>query len=360
MHLTDRWRSAVAALGISLLAVGSLVTGVQAATFQVTFHATDTICVDGVSNRTDLTIELHDAHDVVVDPGEPSPIQTDSHGRFEGCFGMLVLPGLTLVASNPLDIDVVRFTIPPLSVHIDRVTDVVSGRSRANHALAIRISDCFVWADCTHVATRSVQTNSTGHYTKDLTRTFDLRGSDGVSVTYTSPQGHTFTVARRTPYFETMVGQKLVQGANNHGQSVTFRLKSSPGGSVLSTRTTTDDGVPGDYGVFMGAAMRAGRQLISDLAGDSRMTIPSTTTTFPIESGDQKIRTHCLANRRVTIDWSVDGHGYEVFRTADSQGRAVVNLSSAMHAGARLPHHTTVVIACETAGGDLIRRGVSS
>lgn len=153
--------------------------------------------------------------------------------------------------------------------------------------------------------------------------------------------------------FEVFADTKVVVGAIDDGQHARLRLRSRPGGAVLSSVSVTDDMVRGRFGVTLGSYLRAGRQLTSDLAGDARVTIPSTATAFVIEHHDQTIKTHCLPGRKMVIEWSTT-HTRQVTRTTDSQGRATVNLSSIEHNGYRLPHGTSVSTWCATAAGDVI------
>lgn len=142
-------------------------------------------------------------------------------------------------------------------------------------------------------------------------------------------------------------------GEVNPNQAATFRLKNHPGGSVLSTRHVTGAAFRGAFDLSFGSILQAGRQVTADFASDARVTMPNTGITFPIESGDQKIRVHCLPHRRVLISWQSLGAG-EARRTADGQGRATVNLSSAESDGFRLEHGSQVTIACQTAAGDTL------
>ena len=357
MHQVSPWRSAVAAIGISVVAVGSLATGVQAAAFHVAFAASPGPCARGVSNRHDIRVELRSAHGTLLAAVDPVDFPAGDH--FEACFGSRqLIAGRTLVASRPTSTVRFRFTIPDVSLRIDRVTDVVSGRSSAGHALTLRIGRCSLLQryTCPRVLTQHLTTNATGHYRRDLTGTFDVRGDDRLSVTTTSPQGHTWTRSADAPYMFMTIGGGFLFGAIQPGQHATFRLKSGPGGSVLSTRSVTGDASGSSYALTFGSVMRARRQVVSDLASDARVTLPSTSTTFATQGADQVIRTHCLPDRRVAIAW--DGPRGGVVMTADSLGRASVNLSTAESPGFLLPSAYIVEIMCQTRAGDIVERTI--
>lgn len=352
-----RWRSAVTAFGFSVLAAGATVAGAQAAAdLDVTFQATYNSCVKGTSNSDLAALSLLD-HDTLVD--NALPFTVNSHHRFLACFlNGLVAPGLTLVAFRD-DGQHVSFTIPDQSVRIDRVTDVVKGRSRANRALTVRVYDCDVVAGkaCPRVVTRIVRTNAAGRYSTDLSTAFDLRGTDSVTVTFASAHGDTWQSLQSVPYLRALIGSTLVIGALNPGQHALFRLRSAPGGSLLGTRAATG-GDGGHFDVTFGTNLRAGQQLSSDFASDARVTLPGTSMSFPIAHHDQKIVARCLPNRRVLIYWASLGVG-RARRTADSHGRATVELSSVEHEGFRLTHGSQVVATCQTPAGDTLERSVS-
>ncbi len=145
-------------------------------------------------------------------------------------------------------------------------------------------------------------------------------------------------------------------GELNSGQRATFRLRSQPGGSILSTRTRTGATNGGSFHLTFSHASSPGRQVSSDFAADAKLTVPSTATSFPIEGGDQKIRSHCLPGRQARLYWN--GPNGAATRTADSQGRLRVNLSSAETDGFRLAHGSAFRVVCASSAGDVVVRDV--
>ena len=349
-----RWRSAVAALGVAVVAAGSLVTGVQASSpLAAVFHGTQSHCVDGVSNHTLTALNLYDGPNIVEIASTLHRSATT--GRFHACFATsFVDHDLTLIASS--NFGPVQYTIPNLTVPIDRVTDRVSGRSHANHSVSVRAYDCVVQPgiSCPRVATRTTRVSASGHYSTDLTSVFDLRGTDKVTVTDTSRHGDTWLVFRYVPYFEPFNNNKLVAGVLNPGQSATFRLRHEAGGTLMDTQHTTADLGLGNILFVFVPWIRTGRQVTADFASDARVTLPNTTTTFEISHGDQLIHVRCLPNRPMRIYWQ-GTHQHGVPRTADSHGRATINLSSAESDHFRLPDGSGVDTICQTPAGDLIR-----
>ena len=278
----------------------------------------------------------------------------DSSDHFHACFAAGSLKsGRSIHATSTVTLEIKAFTFPSMSVRTDRVTDVVEGTTVPDSHVTIRVRHCPVTGGCGSIVTRTVSTDHHGHYRKDFTSAFPLRGGDGVQVTWTSPAGHTWSRYQSPPYMFIQPGSGVVSGGLNSGQHATFRLRSHPGGSVLSTKSVTGATGDGSFHVSFSHHASTGRQVSSDFASDAKITVPSAATSFPIESGDQKIRSHCLPDRAARITW-LGPHGSGVNRTADSQGRLHVNLSSAESDGFRLDHGSTVRVVCASSAGDMV------
>ena len=353
MHPRDRWRSVITAMTMSAIALGSFATGAQAAAFRLTFQAAPGPCVSGVSNRHDIRVRLLSAHGTLLATDDSVDFPSGDH--FEACFGSRWLTaGRTLVATSPTSAAQFRFTIPDVSLRVDRVTDVVSGRTDAGRGLTLRVSRCSLLQryQCPRVLTRHLTPSGTGSFRTDLTGALDVRGDDRFSVTSTSAQGHSWVWFEDAPYMFLTVGGGFVFGAIKPDQHATFRLTSGPGGSVLSTRSVTGDAGGSSYNFTFGAVMRAGRQVVSDLERDARVTLPSTTTTIAIEGANQVVHTRCLPDRPVAVSW--DGPTGGVLAAADGNGRASVDLSLAESPGFRLSHGSLLEVMCATRAGDII------
>ena len=88
------------------------------------------------------------------------------------------------------------------------------------------------------------------------------------------------------------------------------------------------------------------------------VTLPSSSTTFATEGADQVILTHRLPDRPVGISWNGPDGG--VVTSADSHGRASVNLSSAESPGFVVPQGSIVEIVCQAHAGDVVDRTVTA
>jgi hypothetical protein len=354
MRAQDLRRAVATALALSMVSVGVMTAGAAAIppTWTLTFDAERGSCIDGESNHA-LDLELYDRHGNDIDG--LSAVAPDLGGHFHACFatGMLTSGG-SIHATNTSTLDIKSFTFPSLSVKDDRVTDVVKGTTVADSHVTIRLKHCPVTAGCGSVVARTVPTDHHGRYSKDLTSAFALRGGDSVKVTWTSPEGSSWSRYQSPPQMVLEMGTGSVAGQVNPGQHATFRLRTHPGGSVLSTRSITGNSLLGSYSVTFASHLVASRQVTSDFASDAHVTVPSTSTTYPIQHGKQKIRSHCLPDRAAVIYWNgIVGHAV---RTADSHGRLYVNLGSVESSAFRLPHSSNLRIVCSTSAGDTIIR----
>ena len=347
-------RAITAALAALVLAVSWPAGGAQASPpFSVTFHAEISDCVSGVSDVGPIDVRVFDRHDVFIETAGDAAVVNH---RFQVCFSSFLSPGDTLrayVSPSNVGDPSVKFTIPSLSLHADRVRDVISGTGVKDSHVTLRVYRCDYASgteSCPLGAKRILSTDHAGHYQKDLTSILDLRGFDLVKVTWTSPHGHTWTRAANVPYVFIAAGSPQMYGSLFPGQHATITVRTHPGGSVLSSVDATGERLTGRFAVDAGVNLTTGLQVVADFASDARVTMPSTHTTYTIEGGNQVIRTHCLPDRGVAISWA-DG---VTSRMADSHGRAHVTLPHGYH----LPSASQVSIYCETLAGDVIYRGV--
>ena len=211
---------------------------------------------------------------------------------------------------------------------------------------------------CPRVVKRSVTTDSTGHYRTDLTHAYDLRGGDTVSLTYESTAafpGDTYELEQTTPVMYVMAGDKDVIGYVNPKQTATFELRDH--GVLISSVTATSVN-HGQIGVAFSQYPAGGYLVSSDFASDASLTIPSTDTTFPISSnGHQKIKTNCFPGKPLAISWQGGGSGYAIL-TADSQGKATLDLGTQVAPGFRLAHNSIVHVFCISDTGDRVTHGL--
>ncbi len=349
-------RASASAMGV--LVAATLFGGVASAgalPLEVTFRATESSCVQGTTNKGGVTIQLRSASgDLLASaPAEGAP------GAFEACFNRLVQPGHRLRAV--LGGDSVSWTIPELTVKPNRASDVVTGKGPKDKRVTVRLYDC-AWKaspECVWKVTRVITVRSDGTWRRDFSAQFDARGYDRARVVYESTAGHTYTVQRRFPWMRAVLDYHNgfdhpynLWGDSYSGLTRTFRLRSSPGGSILATRTATGESQSGQFVLYFGRIIQPGQQVTSTFADDAQLTVWSIGMTVTYKDMDQYINARCLPGRHVDIDW---GDGSRRIM-ADSQGRASVNLDHEESEGYRLVENHGIGVSCQNSRGDIVRR----
>ena len=369
-------RAALAALAISVLAIGSMTGVVEAKPpMAVTFHASsDSVCVTGVSNRKHISVDLYRIQ--FYPDYEQHLLQSILHvtthadHSFRACGNDAIKPGMAVFASNDDANESMSWFIPTMTMRIDRVTDVVRGSHWAgvpsyavepSYALTLRAYQCSVITQgsaCPRMVKRTVTPDPTHHYRTDLSSTYDLKGSDEVTLTYRSTYGtftgNTYKLVQWTPFMGVEVGDKDIASWINPKQTATYTLRSGP----TSTSVTATAGRTGQVTAAFSVYPDGGYQVSSDFATDAVFVIPSTHTTVPIDShGNQSIKTHCFAGLPLSINWEGGGAGYAVL-TADSHGRATLDLATYVAPGFHLASGSIVRVHCISDAGDTIGHGL--
>ena len=180
-------------------------------------------------------------------------------------------------------------TIPTLTVAIDRVTDVVSGKAPKGRSVRMLARHCTLVISCGDETGGSVAVNSKGRYRADLTDLVDLRGMDEVSVRYRSAAGDEFQVRAITPFLQVGAPDRVALScASSVDHIVTLRRAD---GSVRASATfrppqrCTSDHLAALPKRFMrnGSAINplAGDIIRSDIASDARVAWPGPTLALP-------------------------------------------------------------------------------
>ena len=318
---------------------------------QVTFRATTDNCVDGAANDTfDMELWNH-ANTVRLDLA-PAVVPDGTSHEFHACF-LVDAPrsGLRLKATNGAATSgTVSFTIPTLTVHTDRITDVVKGSAPAGHQLKVRLYDCnHLDFACVHKVTRTVHVNSAGHYSTDMSNNFDAHGFDQARVTYTNGAGHSFMVAGTFDWMAVAPADDFVFGETQAGQKVSYVLRSSPGGPLLKRHSVTPDF--GDFSFTFSAPTSTGREVTGDFASDAKLKIPSTHTTKEKIGPDWVLHVRCLPSRKVMVDFNP---GPDRIYNTDSRGE--VDVDATLDAHDWDPVNEGVIITCQSAAGDVMTR----
>ena len=244
------------------------------------------------------------------------------------------------------------FTIPAITVAMDRVTDVVKGTGPHQSKLKVSVKACSVQMFiCKPKVSRTRPTSATGAWSTDFTGAYDVLGEDEVDVVFTSSKGDHVRRISNVPFMSFFVDTSLVRGQVNAGQATTFTLKA--GGNVIATSHTTGAGGGDVEGTFkhngVPVLLDRGDKITGTFASDAKITVPAQ---FDV-SGDavaDTISGHCLPNRPVNLNFF--GDTGVAIGTANSSGFFTV-VAPGLNNG-------DVDVYCRTPAGDQLSiRGAS-
>jgi hypothetical protein len=172
-----------------------------AAATPITFHhTTGSRCVAGAKPATGtITVRLI-APNGTVRATRTSPSVSAGLDGYEVCFPVTPRPGDRFRGIRGSVQRTVK--VPTLTIGVNRVTDVVTGRGPSGRQLTMEAQHCDVTDECDAAVTRNVTVNRHGRYQRDLSSSVDLRGMDPASVSFGTSAGDVFSAAGRAAYFQ--------------------------------------------------------------------------------------------------------------------------------------------------------------
>ncbi len=270
------------------------------------------------------------------------------------CFASPVLIGNRLRMTTDTDpapgtgVQTRTVTIPDLTIAVDRTTDKVKGHAPAGKPIQVRYSDSYPggsggWEIRTGTA------NSAGRWSKDLSSSADVDGSDVLAVTYQNSQGDQFWARTIAPYMEIKAPNKIFIGCQPRG-TTTVKLRKSDGTVRAARSLTASTACGGKNGTFRrnGSAVNinTGNRITSDLASDAWLVWPM----MSVAGSGSTVSGRCFANARFQV-YVTNGSDSESWSgTTDVDGRF-----SDVGAWTFLSGHTLELI-CETSRGDRVRK----
>jgi hypothetical protein len=150
------------------------------------------------------------------------------------CFWDDITPGDKLVAK--VGTNTRTFTVPPLNFTINRVTDVVSGKTVANSHVELFLWGCQSSWNCDYIGSRIRPTNSNGNFSTDYTSQYNIRGQDQVEIDWYSPQGDTVYRELDTPSMIVGTYYSEVWGDSKPNSDVTVWLFNKAGTQIAKAR----------------------------------------------------------------------------------------------------------------------------
>jgi hypothetical protein len=274
-------------------------------------------------------------------------VETDSNGFWEDDFWGDINPGDRITATDGSTSRTI--TVQPLTFQINRVTDVVSGKSVPNSQVEITVYNCYSdWDDCFNTGNFFRNTNGQGNFTYDSTNNYNVRGNDFVYAGWTSPQGDVASRWLDVPSVNVWVGHNEAWGDAKPRQDVTTWLFNSQGNQKAKFKDRANPWY-GDYEGFFGKTIRPGDFIGSNIASDALWQIVANNPTF--NPGTDVVTGRCFNNKPFTV-YAEKQNVTSAFTggTTNNNGNFSVNLMT--QEGYDLESGDIVEIGCKNALGD--------
>ena len=353
--MTRRWKSrpALAAVTTALLLGIIGPAGVRAVapiTFEVRLLS---YCVSGNGPASaSITVSLRSTDG---DLKGRRTIDTNSLGRWSTCFSQLVFPTDRLLGNNGSTTR--TFIVPNVTMTINRVSDVISGKAPANSQVQLTTWDCQSYTGCGSPVEVNRPTSSTGAYSHDFTAAQNIRGKDNALVAWTSPTDDVVTLARQTPYFGVGFRNHWFWGSGQPHALASLALRNSAG-TLLSTGRDYVDRNGYFSGSFADSAgnplvTSAGNKVTASIASDAIMTIKN--MMVDADAATDTISAVCFPNRPFYVEAEQSSSPYErttVYGTANSSGLVTADMTTGDNVGFDLASGHDFYIQCRNAKGD--------
>jgi hypothetical protein len=331
----------MAALAMALIGPASVSAGLSVfTTFEFELFDSD-IEGDGPPN-TELKVTLRDSNGNYLNHFFT---WTDGSGNWDGDFWPHIKPGHRITATDGTNSR--TFTVPPLSVQINRVSDVISGKAAPNSQVDITTFNCASFSDCFNTGTVTRNTNGQGNFSYDSTTNHNLRGNDFVIVEWESAQGDFMSRFLDVPSVNVWVNNNETWGDARPHQDVTVWLFNSQGNQKAKRKDRASRF--GDYESFFGVSMRPGDYVGSNIASDALWQIPAFNPTF--NPATDVVSGKCFRNREFEVyAEKSNGSNAAVYGTTNNNGNFSVDLMALE--GYDLESGDLVEIGCRHATGD--------
>ena len=355
--MVTRWkgRPAFAAVTATLL-LGLLGPAAAIAGAPITFEVRLLgYCVFGNGPAsTSITVSLRSKDD---DLKGRRTVEVNSSGRWNTCFWQSVFPTDRLIGND--GVTTRTFIVPNVTMTINRVSDVVSGKAPANSQVLLTTWDCQTYAGCASPLDVNKSTSSTGAFAHDFTAARNIRGYDDVQATWTSPADDLVTRTQRAPYFGVGFRNYWFWGNGQPHALATLTLRNSAG-TILSTGRDYVDRSGYFSGSFADSAgdpvlPSAGNRVAASIASDASMTIKNMMVTA--NAGTDTISAVCFPNRPFYVEAQETSSPYArstVYGTANSSGIVNADMAAGDPPGYDLQSGDDFYIECRNGKGDEI------
>ncbi len=241
------------------------------------------------------------------------------------------------------------FVVPPLNFTINRVTDVVSGKTAPNSEITFYLWGCQDSWNCDYEGDRTRVTNNKGKFTSDFTSMYDLRGNDEVEVDLYTSQGDIVYRELDVPSMNVGNAYSEVYGETKPNSDVTVWLFNSQGTQIAKARDHSN-WWDGEYYTKFRRDILPGMFVGSDIAGDALWKVFDMKPQFNVVADTVSFK--CWKNRLFYFyAANIDGGDWvETEGLTDSNGNVTINTMT--FDSYDLRSDDTVEIECRNPMGD--------
>ena len=253
------------------------------------------------------------------------------------------------------------FTVPLLTVALDRVTDRISGQAPAGSHLDFYVghlaaASSQIVSSCTTSATskangsysRHVQGHSDG---PGCPVGFTLTGADRIQVAWTDGLGDSVDRAARAQFVSVTLGASTISGAVAAGQKVTVELRDAQG-ALLATSHGNGD-VNGSFALRLrdGAgrlrAVEAGHHVSGNWAGNVDLAVPD--MHFEVLEVYGWLYGWCMPGAPYLMSAELFAFGDSLQGTTDTSGETQL-----LHSVSYVKSGADATLNCQYDGGDRV------
>ena len=242
------------------------------------------------------------------------------------------------------------FVVPALNFNINRVTDVVSGKTVANSEVQIYLWDCNSNWNCNYITDRVRPTNAKGNFSTDFTNTYNVRGHDQVEVDWYSPQGDNIYREMDAPSVNVDTWYNEFWGDAKPNTDVTAWLFDKMGNQVAKGRDHSDWWDGEYYGKFGRRDILPGYFVGSDIASDALWKVFDINPQF--NTAADTINAKCWKNRPYYVYASNIDNGNSFSTTGVTDGNGNISITTTNYNSFDLRSEDTVDIECRNPLGD--------
>ena len=199
------------------------------------------------------------------------------HSDCEEFTGPRIEPGDRFVVSDGHSTR--RFTIPDLTIQLNRVSDVIKGNAPAG--TGVRLDYLFPAYPGWEIVTdrKKLNVHANGQWSFDITRYHNISGGDSAGMIWKSEFGDRVFMFADAPYVVVTIGESDIEGVANHYATAQFQLKDGTTSEEKGSATVSlglDQAIDGTFRDGSGdpVAVSPGDEVVSNVAADASFIVP--------------------------------------------------------------------------------------